>query len=330
MQQQDDILAAFDLTGETEKQEEIKASHDIKSENFGNSFDTREASEVSINDEITQIEIKQKRSFLQSAKDSIIFAIKYMTTSLCIFAVLMVAANYSAYWNLAYSFIYAEEMKQTKQSLIKSVAAAEIGTEENAEKKENMDTFRELRKIEEKKWEKLHDMSALIQKDEVKLDLWIEITPYENRIIIPKIGKNIPLLDIKQTTVEGVDELNNIFMDELENGVVRYPGSAKPGENGNAFIFGHSSNNVWEKGEYNDVFALLDHVIYDDEVIVYYGQEKHTYKIKTKNVIRPWDVSVLESDKNDDKSQITLMTCWPIGTTLNRLILTGELIHVEK
>ena len=38
MQQQDDILAAFDLTGETEKQEEIKASHDIKSENFGNSL----------------------------------------------------------------------------------------------------------------------------------------------------------------------------------------------------------------------------------------------------------------------------------------------------
>jgi hypothetical protein len=55
--------------------------------------------------------------------------------------------------------------------------------------------------------------------------------------VIPKIGKNIPLLDIKQQTVSGHDELNNIFMKELENGVIRYPGSAKPGQNGNAFIF---------------------------------------------------------------------------------------------
>jgi sortase A len=121
--------------------------------------------------------------------------------------------------------------------------------------------------------------------------------------------------------VSGVDELNNIFMEELENGVIRYPGSALPGQDGNAFIFGHSSNFPWIKGEYNDVFALLDKVVFDDEIVVYYGQEKYTYKIRTKNVIRPGDVSVL---KNNEKggSKITLMTCWPIGTTLNRLVLT--------
>jgi len=61
--------------------------------------------------------------------------------------------------------------------------------------------------------------------------------------------------------------------------------------------------------------------VFDDDVIVYYGQEKYTYKIRTKDVIRPGDVSVLKSD-DTDTSKITLMTCWPIGTTLNRLILT--------
>jgi sortase A len=117
-------------------------------------------------------------------------------------------------------------------------------------------------------------------------------------------------------------------MKELENGVIRYPGSAKPGEQGNSFIFGHSSNFPWIQGDYNDVFSLLDHVTYDDEVIVYYGQEKHTYKIRTKDVISPGDVSVLKDDASD-KSKLTLMTCWPIGTTLNRLVLTGELISIE-
>jgi sortase (surface protein transpeptidase) len=36
-------------------------------------------------------------------------------------------------------------------------------------------------------------------------------------------------------------------MKELEKGIIRYPGSAKPGENGSSFIFGHSSNFPWIK-----------------------------------------------------------------------------------
>lgn len=59
-------------------------------------------------------------------------------------------------------------------------------------------------------------------------------------------------------------------MKELENGVIRYPGSGKPGETGNSFVFGHSSNFPWMEGDYNDVFSLLDHVEFDDEVVVYY------------------------------------------------------------
>ncbi|MBT3726804.1 sortase [bacterium] len=57
-----------------------------------------------------------------------------------------------------------------------------------------------------------------------------------------------------------------------------------------------------------------------DEIIVYYNQEKYTYVIKEQNVIKPGDVSILKRDKN--KKELTLMTCWPIGTTLNRLIVT--------
>jgi LPXTG-site transpeptidase (sortase) family protein len=64
---------------------------------------------------------------------------------------------------------------------------------------------------------------------------------------------------------------------------------------------------------------LLDKVTFDDEIIVYFGQKKFKYKIREKKVISPGDVSVLKRDKG--KSEITLMTCWPVGTTLNRLIV---------
>ena len=112
-------------------------------------------------------------------------------------------------------------------------------------------------------------------------------------------------------------------MQELEKGVVRYPGTSKPGETGNAFIFGHSSNYPWMKGEYNSVFALLDQLSFGDEIIVYYNQKKFTYIIREKKVVKPGNVKVLERDET--KKELSLMTCWPIGTTLNRLIIFAEL-----
>jgi len=42
---------------------------------------------------------------------------------------------------------------------------------------------------------------------------------------------------VQNKTVENVKALEDIFMQELVNGIVRYPGSARPGENGNSFIF---------------------------------------------------------------------------------------------
>jgi sortase A len=114
-------------------------------------------------------------------------------------------------------------------------------------------------------------------------------------------------------------------MKELERGIIRYPGSAKPGEDGSSFIFWHSSNFPWIKWDYNDVFSLLDNVTNNDEIIVYYDQKKYVYKITEKKVITPWDVSILNRDEK--KPEITLMTCWPIWTTLNRLIVTWELVE---
>jgi len=328
MTQNDDILAAFDLTEINAEKEE--SSHTL---------------EANISEDVTILSVEetdtwiienttetpaQKTGMISNISKKVIFLIKYLSTSLCIFWVLLAVSNYSAYSNIIYSFIYAEEMQRTEVSMMQSVSASEIESRENLS---DMNTFASLEEeTEEEKTEyvpSMHSLWKLIAKTkEDSIDLGIEITPYENRIVIPKIWKNIPLVEIKQQNVSWVSELNDIFMEELENGVIRYPGSAKPWEEGNSFIFWHSSNNVWEEGDYNDVFALLDNVDFEDEVIVYYGQEKYVYKISDKDVIRPGDVSVLKSD-SADRSQITLMTCWPIGTTLNRLIVRWELIHVE-
>lgn len=330
MQYQDDILAALDAQ-EIQKTPVSEEKNDILTEKF----EEREENEdilawENISGVFESIQTTQEVKTKKWMLSTLIFLIKYFSTSAVIFWVLLLVSNYSAYWNIAKSVIYAGELEQTKNSLIESVAAANVG--EGKQERVQAQTFGKF--SEEASWAVLsggekHSIAALVAKnDDVALD--IEITPYENRIVIPKIGKNIPLVDITHPNVQGVDELNDIFMKELENGVVRYPGSAKPGEVGNSFIFGHSSNFPWLEWEYNDVFALLDKVSFDDEIIVYYGQEKYIYKIQTKNVIRPGDVSVLKNNVEAGKAQISLMTCWPIGTTLNRLVLTGELLRIEK
>ena len=125
--------------------------------------------------------------------------------------------------------------------------------------------------------------------------------------------------------VKDVKELEDVFMKDLEKWVVRYPWSAKPGTNWNAFIFWHSSNFPWMPGEYKDVFALLDKLEFQDEIVVFYNQKKYTYKITEKKVVKPWDVSVLKRDNN--KAEITLMTCWPVWTTKNRILVVWQLVE---
>lgn len=243
------------------------------------------------------------------------FGVRYVSTSVLIFAILLVWTNYSAYINVAKSYIFKDELQQSGDKLISAVEASNFV--ENQQ--EIIEKSQETKKSQ-------HSLKTLLSESNTTDNAFdIDITPYENKIVIPKIGKNIPLLDIKPRVVSGQDELNDIFMEELQNGVIRYPGSVKPGKDGNTFIFGHSSNFPWIKWDYNDVFALLDKVVFDDYIYVYYDQKKFTYKIREKKVVKPGDVSVLK--RNKGKNEITLMTCWPIWTTLNRLLVVWELVE---
>lgn len=263
---------------------------------------------------------KSKKIYLLS---SIIFFSKYLITSCLIFAVLLVTTNYSAYINIAKSYIYSGQMEESSQRLVSSVEAASIKEKYSEEIIKKIDEENLIWKNEIDNKLSLNTLKK--NEDKKDINLSVEITPYSNRVIIPKIWKNIPLIDIANRNIEWQNELNDIFMKELENWIIRYPWSAKPWDDWTSFIFWHSSNFPWIKWDYNDVFALLDNVSYDDEIIVYYWQEKYKYRVKEKKVITPWDTSVLW--KNKDKSEVTLMTCWPIWTTLNRLIVTWELIE---
>lgn len=148
----------------------------------------------------------------------------------------------------------------------------------------------------------------------------MNLYPSDNRLYIPRINKNVPLVDVPSH--QNWNELENNIQKGLQEGVVVHPVSHAPGNFGNLFLTGHSSYYDWDPGRFKDVFALLHEVKEGDIIEVYWEGKKYNYKIKESKVVPPTAVEVLNQPKN--KSILTLMTCTPVGTNKNRLILVGE------
>jgi sortase A len=58
-----------------------------------------------------------------------------------------------------------------------------------------------------------------------------------------------------------------------------------------------------------------------DNVIVYHDQKKYEYRVYDKKVIKPSQVDILTQEGED---RLTLITCTPVGTDLNRLVLLAR------
>ncbi len=162
------------------------------------------------------------------------------------------------------------------------------------------------------------------QKTEIP-NLNLEVIPPDDRLIIPKIGKNIPIVTTDPSKLIGADwkTLEQAFQEDLKNGVIHYPGTADPGEMGNVFITGHSSYYLWDSGRYKDVFARLNQLETGDEIVIYHDQQKYRYVVSEKREVRNEDVTVLEQG---DEKILTLMTCSPVGTNFRRLVVVAKQI----
>jgi LPXTG-site transpeptidase (sortase) family protein len=151
----------------------------------------------------------------------------------------------------------------------------------------------------------------------------ISVAPLDFRIIIPKIGVNAPIQEMsvgkQQILWSGFE---NDVQKVLREGILHYPHTAYPGQRGNAFFTGHSSYYPWDTGKYKDVFAQLIQLDIGDEYYVYWNQKRYAYTVKEKKEVSPYDVSVLSQETEEKLS--TIMTCWPLGTVLRRLIIVGE------
>jgi sortase A len=141
------------------------------------------------------------------------------------------------------------------------------------------------------------------------------------KIVIPKIGVEAPVVYDEPR----VDEKS--YQAALERGVVRLGNTASPGTIGNIVIGGHSSNNVFNPGKFKYVFVNLKRLEIGDIFYLNFEGKRYTYKVTIANkIISPSETSVLDQTATPT---VTLFTCDPPGTNVNRLIVQAVQIDPD-
>lgn len=159
--------------------------------------------------------------------------------------------------------------------------------------------------------------------------LTLSIAPPDMRLIIPRIDKNVPIINVTTEALLKRDwnRLERDIQQSLQYGVIHYPGTARPGQQGNVVMTGHSSYFPWDSGRFKDVFAILHEVQKGDAIIMYADQKKYTYEVTVVKTVWPDAVDIL---KPSTENKLTLITCTPLGTNLKRLIVEASLKKVES
>ena len=137
----------------------------------------------------------------------------------------------------------------------------------------------------------------------------------------------LPSLNI-QAPIKYVEEASDdAFQEALRAGVVHFPGTALPGQFGNVYIFGHSSDNLWAKGDYKTVFAFLPNIKLDERIDISDAEgNKFVYKVIETRIISPKDTQFLDQG-NYKKKRLTLQTSYPLGTALESFIVIAKLVE---
>lgn len=147
-----------------------------------------------------------------------------------------------------------------------------------------------------------------------------------NRGSVQEYTIHIPAVDVHdaQVIVGGED---------LDEGLIHYPGTAIPGQLGSPVIFGHSvlrqfyNPSVNNPNRYVSIFSKIMTLKNGDEIIVDYDGITYTYEVKDKVEVEPEDIFILEQRYNN--RELKLITCVPEGTYLRRGVVIAQLVDVE-
>ena len=151
-------------------------------------------------------------------------------------------------------------------------------------------------------------------EESIGKDFVIEETILENlntKVIVNSI-------EVEGSIYEGVDS------NTMNKGFWHFPTSSLPGQKGNVVVIGHRYAKLPPN---RDTFFNLDKVKVGDSIEVVQNNNQFTYIVTDTIVVEKNDTSILQ-DYSDYR--ITLITCTPLWTANQRLVIVGKLDKLYK
>ena len=144
------------------------------------------------------------------------------------------------------------------------------------------------------------------------------LSPNDNEmeLIIPKIA-------VRTQVLANVDPNREAEYDSiLSNKAAHAIGSSLPGEKGLIYLFGHSTNSIFNKDFFNPVFYSVKNLEAGDQIALLYNGKVYVYKVSEKMVVNADDFTAVKAGQDEEK--LVLQTCWPPGTSWKRLLIIAK------
>ncbi|MCX6786471.1 MAG: sortase [Candidatus Kaiserbacteria bacterium] len=134
----------------------------------------------------------------------------------------------------------------------------------------------------------------------------------------------IPTINLSTTIANPATADTTVLDQELMKGAVRYPTSARLGEDGNVVLFGHSSYLPIVNNQAYKTFNGIQKLVAGDAVTVYSSDMAYTYRVK----------SVTKENANDAViplsvvgKELTLSTCDSFAKKEDRFVVVADFVE---
>ncbi len=157
----------------------------------------------------------------------------------------------------------------------------------------------------------------IVEASEKKEEIPVAVSEVPLLVEIPAIGRTARIANPSSILIADLDS-------ELLKGAVRYPTSAKLGENGNVVLFGHSSYLPVVGNEAYKTFNGIQKLSVGDEVRVSSGSRVYVYRVRSVEEKSAEDDGILLAVSG---KVLTLATCDSFGEKSDRFVVTADFVE---
>jgi len=134
-----------------------------------------------------------------------------------------------------------------------------------------------------------------------------------DKVVIPKVGVDSIIKNPNRIDVATLDQA-------LNQGAVHYPGSGSI-EQGNMFIFGHSTNWQVVQNDAYRTFNGIERLVSGDEIEIHAGDKSYIYKVSSVVLVDEDDALVVF---DNSKRTLTMSTCNTFGEKQERWVVEAD------